>query len=105
MWWLDKEESLMIDDNIILGKWLRISHKIGSGMGYWVLTVSGKVVALTTIYHVIHSNLLDPYMKGWIEKFDEELEKQLDGTKFVDDVRANLYIDHVDESNEEAHVD
>ena len=52
---------------------------------------------------MIHNDLLDPDIKGQIDNFDEYLEKCLDGTKCVDDVRANFYIDDVDESNEAAH--
>ena len=62
-----------MDDNIILGQWLGISQKIGSDMCYWVLTVLGKVVARTTVQHVIITGLIDPDMKRQIEKFDEEL--------------------------------
>ena len=42
-------------------------------------------------------------MKRRIEKFDEELEKRLDDTNFVDDVWADFYIDDVDESTETEH--
>ena len=52
---------------------------------------------------MIHNDLLDPDIKGQIDNFDEYLEKCLDGTKCVDDVRANFYIDDVDESTETEH--
>ena len=63
-----------------------------------VLGIDGAV-AWTTEQYVIRTNLLDPEMKGWIDKFDEELEKRLDDTSFVEDVGADLYIDDVDESD------
>ena len=45
IWWLYNKHPLTTDDNIILGKWLGISHKIGSVICYWVLNVSGRFVA------------------------------------------------------------
>ena len=44
-------------------------------------------------------------MKRQIDKFDEELQKQFDDTKFVDDVGDDLYINNVEEANEAAHGD
>ena len=55
-------------------------------MCYWILTVLGKVTARTNVHKVIRSELLDTDMKGWIENFDEDLEKWLDETNFVEDV-------------------
>ena len=62
-----------------------------------------KVVAQNRVHTVICTDLIDPDMKPWIDKFDEEVEKQLDETKFVDDFGADLYIDNVFEANEAAH--
>ena len=72
VWWIDKKQPSTMDDNIILGWWLGISQKNGNDMCYWVLMVSGKVIDQTTVNHVIHTNLLDPDMKGHIKNFDEE---------------------------------
>ena len=58
-------------------------------MCYWLLTVSVKFFAWTTVQPVIHTKLFDTNMKGHIDKFDEELEKRLDNKNFVDDVEAD----------------
>ena len=42
-------------------------------------------------------------MKRQIGYFDEELEKRLDHTNFVVNSGTDLYIDNVDEPDEEAH--
>ena len=65
----------------------------------------GKVDAQNTVQHVIYTNLLDICTKGQIDNFDEDLEKRLDDTDFLDDVRADFYIDDMDEANETAHRD
>ena len=49
MLWIYNNNPSTTDDNIILGLWISISHKIGSVMCYWVLTLSGKVLARTTV--------------------------------------------------------
>ena len=105
VWWIDKKQTSTTDDNIILGQWIRISHRIGSGMGYWVLMMSGKVVAWTTVYNVICTDLIDTDTKHQINKFNEELEKRLDSMNFVDDVGAYFYLDNMDEADKVAHGD
>ena len=57
--------------------------------------VSGEFFNHATVQHVINNGLIDPDMKLRIGKFDEELEKRSDDTNFVDDVRADFYIDDV----------
>ena len=49
VWWMDTKKPSTTNDNVTLGRWLGISHKIGSDMCYWVLTVSGNVIARTTV--------------------------------------------------------
>ena len=65
----------------------------------------GKVFAWTTLQNAIFNDLIDPGTKQQIYKFDKELDKRLDDTNFVDDVRADLYIDNADEVNEVEHGD
>ena len=60
-------------DNIIIGQWIGISHKVVSNMFYWLFTVSWKLIARTNVQHVICTDLLDPEMKGRIDYFDENL--------------------------------
>ena len=52
---------------------------------------------------MIHTNMLDPYTKGQIEKFDEDLQKRLNDTNFVDDVGADIFINDMDEYDEVTH--
>ena len=99
VWWIDNKHPSTTYDNIIPVQWLGISQKIGSDMCYWVLMVLGKVFACTLVQHVICTKQIDPYMKQWIVKFDENLEKWLDGTNFIDDVGNYFYVDNVNESN------
>ena len=40
-----------------IGRWLGVSHRVGSALCYWVLTESGKVIARTTVQHMTTTDL------------------------------------------------
>ena len=73
VWWLDTKKQSTTDNTITLGRWIGISHKIGSYMCYRVLTVSGNFIARTTVQHVTRDEYLDPVMCGRIKEFDEKI--------------------------------
>ena len=52
VWWMDTKRLATTDDNVTLGRWLGISHKIDSDICYWVLIVSGDFIARTTVKSV-----------------------------------------------------
>ena len=60
-----------------IGRWLGVSHRIGSDMCYWVLTYSGKVISSTTVQHVTKSDMNDPELRPQIDKFDADIKKRL----------------------------
>ena len=105
VWWLDKNKPATTNENVTLGRWLGISNKIGSDICYWVLTVSGNVIARTPVHHVIRDELLDPVMIERKKKSDEDLEKRLDDTNFVNPESGELCIDAIDDEDEVAHGD
>jgi hypothetical protein len=45
VWYWDKKDSDMMEEQSIVGRWLGISHRVGSNMTYWVLTQAGNVLA------------------------------------------------------------
>ena len=73
VWWLDTKKPATTDDNVTLGRWLGISHKIGSDMCYWLLTVSGNFIARTTVQHMTRDEYLDLVMCERIKEFDEQI--------------------------------
>ena len=74
-------------------------------MCYWVLTVSGNVIARTTVQHVTRDEYLDPVMCKRIKEFDKQIEKRLDDTNFVNPEAGELYIGEVEDEDEAAHGD
>ena len=47
-------------DSRQLGRWLGVSHRVGSALCYWVLTKSGKVVSSPTAQHVTQEDNTHP---------------------------------------------
>ena len=62
----------------------------------------GKFVSRTTLQHVICTEFIDLDTEWRIDKSDEELDKRLDDTNFVDDIMSDLYIDDVNKYDEAA---
>ena len=65
-----------------LGRWLGVSHRVGSDMCYWILTVTGNVISESTVQHVTRDDTLDPNISQQIEDFNERVNDRLDDTNF-----------------------
>ena len=48
IWYYNLEHPDITDNSRKLGRWLGISHRIGSDLTYWILTESGKVISCST---------------------------------------------------------
>ena len=81
-------------DPRLLGRWLGVSHRVGSALCYWVLTKSGKVVSSTTVQHVTQEDNAHPDTHNRIQAFDAAVQECLSDTNFVsNDIEgASLYI-------------
>ena len=48
VWWWDRgQKPDVTDETRKLARWLGISHRVGSDMCYWLVTVGGKVISKT----------------------------------------------------------
>ena len=72
-----------------LGRWLGISHRVGSDLCYWVLTESGKVISSTTIQHVLSSEASDNTTGAAITAFDHAVQQPTPRRFQLD---RNLYV-------------
>ena len=43
VWYWDQEKPNMTDEERILGRWLGVSHRVGSHLTYWILTKAGRL--------------------------------------------------------------
>ncbi|KAL7525108.1 hypothetical protein ACHAWF_001216, partial [Thalassiosira exigua] len=65
-----------------VGRWLGVSEYVGSDMCYWILSNNGRVIAETTVQHVVQDDLLNPTLKKLVDDFNERMERRLDKANF-----------------------
>ena len=53
-----------------LGRWLRVAHKVGGLMSYWVLTINSTVIARMTMQRVTSLEMQATHMKERTQAFD-----------------------------------
>ena len=60
-----------------MGRWLGVSHCIGSLMSYWVLTQKGNVISRTTISRVTNLETQVDSTKSHLQEFDTAITDRL----------------------------
>ncbi|KAL7570573.1 hypothetical protein ACA910_017625 [Epithemia clementina (nom. ined.)] len=60
-----------------LGRWLGVSHRIGSNLCYWILTKKGNVLAQTTVQHVTKEDMSVEETRQRIRAFTSNLNARL----------------------------
>ena len=71
-------------DNPKIGRWLGVSHRVGSAMCYWILTSTGKVIARTTVQHITSDESKRDEIVQKINEYHRELDLQLGDDQYVD---------------------
>jgi hypothetical protein len=61
------------EDNPRLGRWLGVSHRVGSALCYWILASSGRVLARTTVQHVTTEDMASSEMQSKMQQFNLDL--------------------------------
>lgn len=64
-------------DNPKIGRWLGVSHRIGSSMCYYVLTRTGQVISRSTCQHVTREELLTDDVKTRTATINDEINGRL----------------------------
>ena len=70
------------EDNPKIGRWLGVSHRVGSAMSYWILTSTGQVISQTTVQHLTSTKVDRPHIVARINNYHIDLDKKL-GTKIA----------------------
>lgn len=70
------------NDTRALGRWLGVSHRIGSDMCYWILTVTGQIISESTVQHVTRDDLVDQEISDQVEKFNDAVNERLNDENF-----------------------
>ena len=97
VWIYTKKHPGVGDEDRELGRWMGVSHDIGSDMCYWVMPVSGVPLARTTVQHVTRDDMLDPDIAGQIEQFNEKLNARLDDTNHAIEQIDGVSFDYKDD--------
>jgi hypothetical protein len=66
-----------------LARWLGVAHWIGSDLCFWLLHESGKIIARTTVQHVMREDYLNDEVKLEIKGFDRSVEDRLSDQNFT----------------------
>ena len=84
VWWWDRPGKPDVTDKARrLGRWLGVSHRVGSDLCYWIITNSGQLVSKTSVEHVTQDDYLQPDTRKEIEEFNRQLEERLKDDNFI----------------------
>jgi hypothetical protein len=86
-----------------IGRWLGVSHRVGSGLCYWLLKENGQVLSKTTVQHVTRLDLETDDVKAKVKMYDELLTLRLadDNFRIEPDEDNAFFILDMDDINDE----
>ena len=64
-----------------VGRWLGVSHRVGSALSYWVLTDKGTVLSRTTVQHFTSDEVLKPAIQEQIREYHVKMSAAIDNHK------------------------
>mmetsp|Transcript_38822 Transcript_38822/g.82849 ORF Transcript_38822/g.82849 Transcript_38822/m.82849 type:complete len:728 (-) Transcript_38822:475-2658(-) len=71
VWYLVDKHPSTGQQNRQLARWAGVSHRIGTAMCYWLIPVSGRPIAETTVQHVTADDMRDVNIKAQIDEFNK----------------------------------
>jgi hypothetical protein len=74
------------DSNPKIGRWLGVSHRVGSAMCYWVLTHNAKILSRTTVQHVTATEASKDEIQAQIRDYHCSLDNLLGNEAYVTDL-------------------
>ncbi len=92
MWYYDQKKIEIDGSGRRLARWLSVAHRVGSDLCYWFLLESGKLIARTTVQHVVSDNYLNNDVKRDFESFNRSVEERLSDQNFMADPADGFYI-------------
>jgi hypothetical protein len=85
------------EDKCSIGRWLGVSHHVGSALCYWILTERGTIISRTTVQHFTKEEVQDPITQQSIQEFHVELDTHTaDGQYNNDDSIDDFVHDDLD---------
>ena len=84
------------------GRWLGVSHHIGSALCYWVIDGKGTVYSRTTVQHIMTQDMKSDDIRHKFENLDASLTEWLDDENFIP---AGIPDMHSEEDMEADYID
>ena len=69
-------------ENPVIGRWLGVSHRIGSALCYFILKSNGQVVSRTTVQPMKDEELSKNAIQHQLNEFDANLKERLSDSSF-----------------------
>ena len=83
VWFWDTRD---VEDKRSIGRWLGVSHNVGSALCYWILTEKGTVLARTTVQHLTHDDINLPDVQEQVKQYHIHLDMALGANQYnIDD--------------------
>ena len=79
-WYWDTPNDI---DNPKIGRWLGVSHRVGSAMCYWILTSMGTIISRTTVQHITKEETMNDDIMDEIRLFHTELDNNIGQDQYV----------------------
>jgi hypothetical protein len=92
VWYCDQKNIEIDGSGRRLARWLGVAHRVGSDFCYWLALKSGKVIAHTTVQHVVRDDYVNEDVRHEIERFDRLIEERLSDQNFISDNTQEFYI-------------
>jgi hypothetical protein len=103
VWWWDRPNKPNINDETKrLGRWLGVSHRVGSDLCYWIVTDSQQVVSKTSVEHVTRDDYLNEDTKAKVKEFEKKLGERLDDSNFILQGEDNVDLKMLEDLDDEA---
>jgi hypothetical protein len=96
VWYWDERKVDLTKDQSLIGRWLGISHRVGSDMTYWILSKSGTVLSRSTVQHVATEDLNKESTREKMREFDESITNRFADEHFVPMQPGVFYLQDVD---------
>ena len=74
--WVWYKDNAGVGDNMC-GRWLGVSHRVGSLMSYWVLTIAGRVISRTTVQRITNLELGTNETKERCKEYNDRIKALL----------------------------
>ena len=76
-----------------IGRWIGVSHLVGSTLCYWVLIEKWKIIARTNVQHVTQDEAEKPEIQQSISNYHMTLESAIGEDEFMSDLdRTDSFI-------------